>query len=261
MHASRIVARAWPLRRTRVRTACARDVNASAASTSPAYAETQLTAAGRLCVRPRYAMSLHAWSRAALGWGHPSGIPMLRLPATGDACRQRVVVYGLWSREHESIPLASSAGASVAPGRVQETTRTLVEEVARAQVPDVWAALSPDVRAAVAQHAQRESGAYITALMEALQREILDVVDLRGSMVRVVLADKMILNDMFLTTGGAEFVFIRRSGLYFGFLFGLIQVRSTRCAQRRVACRSGWEGRGRREACRFAGLVLKSISH
>lgn len=121
--------------------------------------------------------------------------------------------------------LAPLAGISIAPGWLQETTRALVGEVARAQLPDVWAALSPEVRTAVAQHAQHESGAYVTALMQALQRDILNVVDLRGSMVRIVLADKTILNDMFLTTGGAEFAFIRRSGLYFGFLFGLMQVR------------------------------------
>eukprot|EP00892_Ulva_mutabilis_P012281 jgi/Ulvmu1/9425/UM051_0053.1 len=106
---------------------------------------------------------------------------------------------------------------------MKETTRTLVDRVARAKLPDVWTALSPEVRGEVTQHAQSESGAYVTLLMEALQREILDVVDLRGNMVRIVMEDKTILNDMFLTTGGKEFTFVRRSGLYFGFLFGLIQ--------------------------------------
>ena len=111
---------------------------------------------------------------------------------------------------------------------LQETTRTLVEAVARAQLPDIWAALSPGVRHAATAAAQRETGAYVVALMRALQRDILDVVDLRGSMVRIVLEDKTILNDMFLTTGGREFVFIRRSGLYFGFLFGVMQVRGVK---------------------------------
>lgn len=107
---------------------------------------------------------------------------------------------------------------------MQELTRTLVDRIARVKLPDVWTALSPELRDAVVQRAQRESSAYVAMLMETLQREILDVVDLRGNMVRIVLADKTILNDMFLTTGGQEFTFVRRSGLYFGFLFGLMQV-------------------------------------
>lgn len=36
--------------------------------------------------------------------------------------------------------------------------------------------------------------------------------------------DKDLINHIFLTCGAPEFAFIKRSGFYFGFLFGLLQM-------------------------------------
>lgn len=96
--------------------------------------------------------------------------------------------------------------------------------MARSQLPDVWAALSPHVKQDIVASVLEYSEAYIARLMAALQRNILSIMDLKGLMTRIVRDDKQILCDMFLTTGGAEFDFIRRSGFHFGFAFGLVQV-------------------------------------
>jgi uncharacterized membrane protein YheB (UPF0754 family) len=106
---------------------------------------------------------------------------------------------------------------------LQASTRELVDKVARAEAPDVWAAMSEPVKAALVDDVAAGSERYILLLMVALQREILNILDLKGLMGRIVANDKQILCDMFLSTGGKEFVFIRRSGFYFGFLFGLFQ--------------------------------------
>lgn len=58
-----------------------------------------------------------------------------------------------------------------------------------------------------------------------MQAHALEVVNLRNLVGDIVNGDKQLLSNIFLDVGAREFVVIRRSGLYFGFLFGLLQAR------------------------------------
>ena len=60
--------------------------------------------------------------------------------------------------------------------------------------------------------------------MVDVKSNISELFDLRGMVVQALEADKELLNQIFLRVGKDEFRFIERSGLYFGFLFGLIQM-------------------------------------
>lgn len=57
-----------------------------------------------------------------------------------------------------------------------------------------------------------------------LQKNIFQAFDLKACVIDCLCNDKSILCDMFLTCGKEEFIFIRNSGFYLGFLFGLGQM-------------------------------------
>eukprot|EP01083_Nonionella_stella_P220409 788604_1 len=60
--------------------------------------------------------------------------------------------------------------------------------------------------------------------MEDLKAHIDDVLDLKALIVEAVVREKQLMVDVFQQCGKKEFTFIRRSGFYFGTLFGLIQM-------------------------------------
>ena len=64
----------------------------------------------------------------------------------------------------------------------------------------------------------------VDQLMAEANRDIENLVDFREMIVSRLTGDRALLNRLFLESGSAEFKFIVRSGLYFGFLFGLVQL-------------------------------------
>ena len=101
----------------------------------------------------------------------------------------------------------------------------VAREVAEAEAPDVWRALSPHVRHEMVQLLRDDAHNYVADLLAALQKHILDVLNYRSLVAGVVERDRSVLSAIFLRVGGKEFNFVKRSGIYFGFLFGLIQAR------------------------------------
>jgi uncharacterized membrane protein YheB (UPF0754 family) len=61
-------------------------------------------------------------------------------------------------------------------------------------------------------------------MMKDVKVNISEMLDLKYLAVSSLTQNKELLNQMFLTCGEEEFKFIKKSGLYFGFLFGLIQM-------------------------------------
>ena len=100
----------------------------------------------------------------------------------------------------------------------------MMERVAATEAPAIWRSLSPHVKAAAQAEVAALAHSYTATLLAALQEDILSVVNIRAMVARLVAANRELLSIMFLEVGGNEFTFVKRSGLYFGFLFGLIQV-------------------------------------
>jgi uncharacterized membrane protein YheB (UPF0754 family) len=61
-------------------------------------------------------------------------------------------------------------------------------------------------------------------LVSDISVNIEDLLDIKGMVIDRLAKDKRLLNRIFLECGDVEFRFIVNSGLYFGFLFGLIQM-------------------------------------
>ena len=64
----------------------------------------------------------------------------------------------------------------------------------------------------------------VEEMMKGVEDNFTDMLDLKFLAVSSLTQNKVLLNQMFLKCGEAEFKFIKKSGFYFGFLFGLIQM-------------------------------------
>jgi uncharacterized membrane protein YheB (UPF0754 family) len=71
---------------------------------------------------------------------------------------------------------------------------------------------------------QQESPAMVRQLMQQTKDNLSEVFDLKDMVVTNLTKDKKLLNKIFLESGEKEFQFIRNSGIYFGFLIGLVQM-------------------------------------
>ena len=61
-------------------------------------------------------------------------------------------------------------------------------------------------------------------MLGEMQARVPEVWNVKTRVVGAMCRDKKIIIELFQRCGREEFVFIRRSGLYFGFLFGIIQM-------------------------------------
>jgi uncharacterized membrane protein YheB (UPF0754 family) len=101
---------------------------------------------------------------------------------------------------------------------------TIVNEMAMKYMPKVWSGLPKEVKDEVVVIMNIESEQFMETFMEEVQTHIDDILDLKQMTVQACVREKKLVNKIFLECGDKEFTFIRRSGFYFGFLFGLIQM-------------------------------------
>lgn len=100
----------------------------------------------------------------------------------------------------------------------------VINEVAEEYMPEAWKSIPQDVKDDVVLTANNESGKFLAAFMGDMQENIDDIVDIKEMSVNTCVENKHLIVKIFQECGEKEFVFIRRSGLYFGFLFGVIQM-------------------------------------
>jgi uncharacterized membrane protein YheB (UPF0754 family) len=102
--------------------------------------------------------------------------------------------------------------------------RQVIDDVMMREQPELWQALPEAIRQGIYDRASADAPAVIRESLEDIKIDIEDLVDLKRMAIDALLADRAFLNTIFLECGKDEFVFIERSGIYFGFLFGLIQM-------------------------------------
>lgn len=109
------------------------------------------------------------------------------------------------------------------PAMIRLTER-IIDEALEAQAPLLWETAPPLLKSRVYQQASDDLPKVVEAIMSDVKTNITELFDLRGMVIRALEEDRDLLNQIFLRVGRKEFRFIERSGLYFGFLFGLIQM-------------------------------------
>ena len=104
------------------------------------------------------------------------------------------------------------------------TLDEVITEVAQLHSPDLWALLPVRVKRELVNQAHEEAPPAIAALMRSMQEQIDDLFDIEDMVVRALVRDKPLLNNIFIACGHKELSFIRNSGAYMGGVFGIVQM-------------------------------------
>jgi uncharacterized membrane protein YheB (UPF0754 family) len=101
---------------------------------------------------------------------------------------------------------------------------SVINEVANEYMPQAWNSMPKEVRDDIIVTADKESGKFMYGFMKDMQEHVEDIVDIKEMSVNACVQNKPLIVKIFQECGEQEFIFIRRSGFYFGFLFGLFQM-------------------------------------
>ncbi len=108
-------------------------------------------------------------------------------------------------------------------GPLLEAVEDITREVAAHYQPGLWEMAPDRVKKMLIERIKAEAPKMIEQIMLDIQNDIDRVFDLKDMVVTNLTRDVPLLNRIFLEAGHAEFRFIRHSGIYFGFLIGLVQ--------------------------------------
>ncbi|CAB9519987.1 expressed unknown protein [Seminavis robusta] len=100
----------------------------------------------------------------------------------------------------------------------------IINDVAEEFMGDAWNNLPKEIRNDIVVTAEGDANEFLAGFMADLQNHCDDVMDLKAMSIRAVTENKRLLIKMFQECGDKEFTFIRNSGFYFGFLFGIGQM-------------------------------------
>jgi uncharacterized membrane protein YheB (UPF0754 family) len=101
---------------------------------------------------------------------------------------------------------------------------SIINEVATQYMPTIWEKLPQAVKDDIIVLADQEGEAFLTDFMKDMQDHVDDVVDIKHMTVQACCQNKELIVQIFQECGDKEFIFIRRSGFYFGFLLGILQM-------------------------------------
>jgi len=90
--------------------------------------------------------------------------------------------------------------------------------------PGLWESIPEAAKKMLIKQIQQQSPEMVRQLMQQTKDNLSEVFDLKDMVVTNLTKDKKLLNKIFLESGEKEFQFIRNSGIYFGFLIGLVQM-------------------------------------
>ncbi len=118
---------------------------------------------------------------------------------------------------------AKEIAAEMKP-QLNNLSRSIVDQAMNSEFPVAWNLMPKLQRQVIYRDATRQFPATIARVLADVKANLSDIIDIRQMMVEALTREPELLNRIFLRCGEKEFKFIERSGLYFGFLFGIIQM-------------------------------------
>lgn len=109
-------------------------------------------------------------------------------------------------------------------GPMVDLVATITDDVLTEHLGEAWIKAPKMVRHQMISRAQEDAPAIVAEMMAELRQNLENLFDLKEMVITNLVRDKDLLNSMFLRTGAPEFRFIEKSGAYFGFAFGLVQM-------------------------------------
>jgi uncharacterized membrane protein YheB (UPF0754 family) len=163
---------------------------------------------------------LKYWGIGPLGW---QGI----IPSKARKMAETAV--DLWTSK--LIDIETQFGKIKAEKVAEEMTpsidylsKEIIDEVMEAKMPRIWRQLPEVIKKNLYEDVGKSLPVIVEEMMKDIKRDFSHMLDLKTLAVASLTQNKELLNQMFLKCGAQEFRFIVRSGFYFGFLFGLVQM-------------------------------------
>ena len=107
---------------------------------------------------------------------------------------------------------------------VEEITEQVIDEVATKRAPEMWKNAGEFMQQQIRDQVKEEVRKVAVQIVDDFSENITDILDLEKVVLEAVEEDKELMSMMFLQVGSQEFKFIENSGIWFGFLFGVIQM-------------------------------------
>lgn len=163
---------------------------------------------------------LNFWGVWKIGW---QGI----IPARAGAMAGKAVdllTKNLITIEERFEQIEPERVAEEMEPALNRLSEQILNETMEEQVPVLWESAPPLLKNRIFQKAAEDLPQVVEDLMQDVKSNISELFDLRGMVVEELEGDRELLNQIFLNVGKEEFRFIERSGIYFGFLFGIFQM-------------------------------------
>jgi uncharacterized membrane protein YheB (UPF0754 family) len=107
---------------------------------------------------------------------------------------------------------------------VDDITDKAVEEFATNIAPESWAKARDKLREYIRNLIRENVEEVVDKMLLKMEQEIENIIDIDDLMEEVMLEDRGLMGHVLLKVASPEFRLIERSGLYFGFLFGVVQM-------------------------------------
>jgi uncharacterized membrane protein YheB (UPF0754 family) len=107
---------------------------------------------------------------------------------------------------------------------LHEAAKELVDTMMMSFQPQVWRALPDQLKDAVVANVERRIPVATRAMFEQFRDQIDQIFDIKHMVVTNLVRDKATLNSIFKDIGRPAFGFLIRSGLWFGFIIGVVQM-------------------------------------
>lgn len=107
---------------------------------------------------------------------------------------------------------------------VDDITDQVIDEIANKHAKAMWDNAGQVMQTKIREQIRAEIIQVAIKIARDLGEDVADILDIEKTVLEAVDREKSLMGDLFLGVGGNEFKFIERSGLYFGFLFGLFQM-------------------------------------
>lgn len=100
----------------------------------------------------------------------------------------------------------------------------ITREVAAEYAPGLWESMPEALRTLLIRRVQQEAPEVVADVMAEVRSDPEAFVDIKSMVVTNLVRDKNLLNRIFRESGDEEFRFIARSGIWFGFAIGCVQM-------------------------------------
>jgi len=107
---------------------------------------------------------------------------------------------------------------------VEDVSQEIIREFSTNIAPDSWARAREKLREYINTLVRRNVRSVTVEILDRMAKEAGDFIDVDAIVRDAMVEDRALLGRVLVEIAGPEFKFIERSGLWFGFLFGILQM-------------------------------------